>query len=89
MSHLLLTGALLIALLAIVAIAVGACLGIGRDLVLDGSEDETENDSNPGLTSGREGQIGLAGDFRIGLRHAATFAQSHGRSFGRGGSLDA
>src|SRR5438128_1163569 len=35
MTHLMLTSALLFALLAVVAIAIGASLGIARDLMLD------------------------------------------------------
>jgi hypothetical protein len=83
MSHLLLTSALLFALLAIVAIAIGACLGIAGDLMLDEAGDTPEGEPTPG---GR-GQIGLAEDFGIGLRHATTFAPDPGRSFSRSGSL--
>jgi hypothetical protein len=39
MTHLMLTSALLFALLAVVATAIGASLGIARDLMLDDAED--------------------------------------------------
>ena len=84
MSHLLLTSALLFALLAIVGIAIGACLGIARDLMLDEAEDTPEVEPTPG----RGAQIGLAEDFGIGLRHATNFAPRPGRSFSSGGSLN-
>lgn len=84
MPHLLLTSALLFALLAIVGTAIGASIGIARDLMLDEADDTPEGDSTP---AGR-GQIGLAEDFGIGLRHATDFAQDPGRSFSRSGSLN-
>lgn len=80
MSHLLLTSLLLLALLAIVAVAIGACLGIAGDLALDGAEDDDRAADDRG--DARE-------EFGVGLPHAATFAQSRGgpfaggRSFGR------
>jgi hypothetical protein len=86
MPHLMLTSALLFALLAVVAIAIGACLGIARDLMLD--EDEA---TDAGTTTAHDGpshngQVGLAEDFGLGLRHhAANFAQDSGRSSYRRG----
>lgn len=85
MPHLLLTSALLFALLAIVATAIGASLGIARDLMLDEADDAPEGDPTP--ATGRR-QVGLAEDFGIGLRHATNFAQDPGRSFSRSGSLN-
>jgi hypothetical protein len=83
MPHLLLTSALLFALLAIVATAIGGCIGIARDLMLDETDDTPEGAPTP---AGR-GRIGLAKDFGIGLRHATNFAQDPDRPFGRSGSL--
>jgi len=85
MPHLLLTSVLLFALLAVVATAIGACIGIARDLMLDEADETAEGD----LTPGGRGQIGLAEDFGIGLGHATDFAQDPGRSFSRSGSLNA
>jgi hypothetical protein len=77
MTYLLLTSALLFALLAVVAIALGASLGIARDLMLDES-DETASD----IGSTPSGH-GLAEDFGLGLRHATHFAQHSAPSFRR------
>ncbi len=86
MPHLMLTSALLFALLAIVATAIGACLGIARDLMLDDADEATDGEFAPS----QSGQIGLAEDFGLGLRHhAANFAQDSGQSFRRGRSLNA
>jgi hypothetical protein len=85
MSHLVLAGALLFALLAIVGIAIGACLGIARDLMLDGADDDS--DEHP-ATAGNRG-IRLPNEFGVGLRRAANFAQERGGSFRGGGSRDA
>jgi len=83
MSHLMLTSALLFALLAGVATAIGACLGIARNLLLD----EADEGAEPELS--HQGN-GLAEDFGLGLgHHAAHFAQNSGRSFDRGRSLNA
>ena len=93
MTHLMLTSALLFALLAVVAIAIGASLGIARDLMLDGTSERTEtgpaipSGSPPGL-SPRQGH-GLAEDFGLGLQHATHFAQDPGRSFSRNRSFSA
>jgi hypothetical protein len=85
MPHLLLISVLLFALLALVAIAIGAWVGMAHDLMLDDAEDETpEGDPTPTGS----GQIGLAEDFGIGLRHATNFAQDPGRSFRGSGSLN-
>ena len=87
MTHLMLTSALLFALLAVVAIAIGASLGIARDLMLDETH-ETATDvlsSDPSSGNGH----GLAEDFGLGLQHATHFAQDSGRSFRRGRSLNA
>ncbi len=85
MPHLMLASALLFALLAIVATAIGACFGIARDLLLDEADDTAESEVSP---PGR-GQIGLAEDFRLGLRHhAAHFARDPRQSFRGGGSLN-
>ena len=85
MTHLMLTSALLFALLAVVAIAIGASLGIARDLMLE-EPDETATDTEP--TPSRNGH-GLAEDFGLGLQHATHFAQDPGRSFSRSRSLNA
>jgi hypothetical protein len=85
MPHLILVSALLLALLAIVGIAIGACLGIARDLMLDGADDD--GDERPG-TAGKPG-ISLSDEFGVGLRNAATFAQTRGESFRGGGSREA
>jgi hypothetical protein len=83
MSHLMLTSALLFALLAVVATAIGACFGIARDLLLDEADESTE------LETSHQGN-GLAEDFGLGLPHHAThFAQDSRRSVRRGGSLNA
>ena len=80
-----LTSALLFALLAVVAIAIGASLGIVRDLMLDeSSETAAAAQSSP---SGNG--LGLAEDFGLGLRHAAHFAQDSDRSFRRSRSCNA
>jgi hypothetical protein len=42
MQHLFLAGALFLALLALVSIAVGACLSIARYLMLDGADDDRD-----------------------------------------------
>jgi hypothetical protein len=84
MPHLVLTGALLFALLAIVATAIGACIRIARDLMLDGAEDES--DGEPAMS---EGGISLSKDFGVGLRNATTFAQTRGGPFQGGGSREA
>jgi hypothetical protein len=72
MTHLMLTSALLFALLTVVAIAIGASLGIARDVMVDEAADA---DAEPGYNHG------LAGDFGLGLQHATHFAQNPGRSF--------
>jgi hypothetical protein len=84
MTHLMLTSALLFALLAVVAIAIGASLGIARDLLLDENHETTDSQS---AASGNG--HGLAEDFGLGLQHATHFAQDSGRSFRRGRSLNA
>ena len=85
MPHLILTSVLLFALLAVVATAIGACFGIARDLMLDEGDETSEGET----TAGGSGQIGLAEDFGIGLRHASNFAQDPGRPFSRSGSFHA
>jgi hypothetical protein len=85
MAYLLLTSALLLALLAIVGIAVGACLSIARDLMLDGAEDD--GDEEPDTTG--KGRISLSEEIGVGLRHAATFARARGGSFQGDRSRDA
>jgi hypothetical protein len=85
MDHLMLTSTLLFALLAVVATAIGSCLGIARDLLLDGAEEATGTEVAPS----HDGN-GLAEDFGLGLRHhAANFTQDSGQSFLQGGSLNA
>ena len=84
MPHLLLTSALLIALLAIVATAIGGCLGIARDLMVDEADDTPKSGIAP--TGGA--QSGLAEDFGLGLRHAANFGRDP-RSFRGGGPFNA
>ena len=83
MTHLMLTSALLFALLAVVAIAIGASLGIARDLILDEPGD-TATDTQSAYDSDADG---LAGDFGLGLQHATHFAPSPGRSFSRNRSF--
>ena len=85
MPHLLLTSVLLFALLAVVATAIGACFGIARDLMLEEADETPEGEAS----AGDSGQIGLAEDFGIGLRHASNFAQDPGRPFSRSGSFHA
>jgi hypothetical protein len=103
MTHLMLTSALLFALLAVVAITIGASLGIAHDLMLD-EVSETAADTEsvpvpagqgiaalPGLAA-RQGYAtrqghGLAEDFGLGLQHATHFAQDPGRSFSRNRSF--
>jgi hypothetical protein len=84
MPHLVLTSVLLFALLAIVGIAIGACLGIARDLMLDGADDDSDEQPTP---AGNR-RISLSQEFRVGLRHAATYAQARGGSLRGGGSRD-
>ena len=101
MTHLMLTSALLFALLAFVAIAIGATLGIARDLVLE-EAGETAADTESVLASegyavrqgpaARQGYStrqghGLAEDFGLGLQHATHFAQDPGWSFSRNRSF--
>ena len=85
MTHLMLTSALLFALLAVVAIAIGASLGIARDLAVDDSDEILAAD--PSATS-RSGN-GLGEDFGLGLRHATHFAQDSSRAYRRGRSFNA
>jgi hypothetical protein len=85
MAHLLLTSALVLALLAIIGIAIGACLGIARDLMLDGADDD--GDERPDTTG--NGRISLPKEIGVGLRHAATFARARGGSFRGDRSSDA
>jgi hypothetical protein len=86
MPHLMLTSALLFALLAVVATAIGACLGIARDLLLlDEGDESAERDGSPSQNG-----HGITEDFGLGLRqHAANFAPDSGQSFRRGRSLNA
>jgi hypothetical protein len=63
MPHFLLTSALLFALLAIIGTAVGACMSIARDLMLDGTEDDGEEQS---ATTDGNGGMSLSEDFRVG-----------------------
>jgi hypothetical protein len=60
MSHLLFTSTLLFATLAIVAIVIGAFLGIARDLALEDRADEELGDDQRTKTPG--GRTGLAGN---------------------------
>jgi hypothetical protein len=92
MTHLMLTSALLFALLAVMAIGIGASLGIAHDLMLDEvSETAADTESVPvlagqGYATTRQGH-GLAEDFGLGLQHATHFAQDPGRSFSRNRSF--
>ena len=81
MPHLLLTSALLFALLAIVGVAIGASMRIARDLLLDESDEERQE-------PGGDGRISVPEDFGVGLRHAATFAPARGGSLPGGRSRD-
>jgi hypothetical protein len=85
MPHLMLTSALLFALLAIVVIAIGACLGIAREVLADGTDDAPEDDLGH---TGRS-PIGLGEEFGLGLRNATHYARSPRRSFRGSGSLNA
>jgi hypothetical protein len=85
MPHLLLISALLFTLLDLVAIAIGAWVGIARDLMLEAAADETPEGE---VTAADSSEIGLGEDFGIGLRHATDFAQDPGRSFRGSGSLN-
>jgi len=90
MTHLMLTSALLFALLAVVAIAIGASLGIARDLKLDEMDEnaaDTQSSAPPAYAGGQA--RGLADDFGLGLPHAAHFAQDPGGSFRRSRSFNA
>ncbi len=96
MTHLMLTSALLFALLAVVAIAIGASLGIAHDLMLDGPGGDTATDTQSASAleglAGRQAYAtrqghGLAEDFGLGLQHATHFAQDPGRSFSRNRSF--
>jgi len=82
MAHFVLAGALLFALLAIVGIAIGACLSIARDLLLEKAGDEQQ----PTIAANR--RISLAERFAVGLRHAANFTQARGGSVRGHGSRD-
>jgi hypothetical protein len=90
MTHLMLTSALLFALLAVVAIAIGASLGIARDLLDENHETATDilATGQPATATASNGH-GLAEDFGLGLQHATHFAQDPGRSFNRGRSFHA
>jgi len=70
MSHLMLTSTLLFALLAIVGIAVGACMNIARDVLQE--DQDQEGDDGAGRMAGGPGD-----QFGVGLRHAA-IAQNPG-----------
>jgi hypothetical protein len=88
MPHLMLTSALLFALLAVVATAIGACLGIARDLMLNEADEGAEGDFSPSQAAHKGN--GLAEDFGLGLQHhAANFAPDSGQSLRRGRSLNA
>ena len=90
MTHLMLTSALLFALLAVVAIAIGASFGIARDLMLDETHETATARSTSAAQSSTSGNgHGLAEDFGLGLQHATHFAQDSGRSFRRSRSLNA
>jgi hypothetical protein len=103
MTHLMLTSALLFSLLAVVAIAIGASLGIARDLMLDEMDETaaaTQSSVGPraagqslaarqGLATCQGQGHGLAEDFGLGLEHATHFAQDPGRSFSRSRSFSA
>jgi hypothetical protein len=81
MPHFVLAGALLFVLLAIAGIAIGACLSIARDLLLEKAGDE-----QPSIAANR--RISLAEKFAVGLRHAANFTQARGGSVRGHGSRD-
>ena len=85
MPRLVITSALLFALLAIVATAIGACIRIARDLMLDGAEDESDGE----LATSEDGLISLSKELGVGLRNATTFAQTRGGPFQGGGSREA
>jgi hypothetical protein len=84
-THVMLTSALLFALLAVVAIAIGASFGIARDLMLDETHETAEETQSATSGNGH----GLAADFGLGLQHATHFAQDPSRSFRRGRSFNA
>ena len=83
MTHLMLTSALLFALLAVVAVAIGASFGIARDLMLDETHDAATDNHSAGQSATPRNGHGLAEDFGLGLQHATHFAPDSGRSFSR------
>lgn len=89
MTHLMLTSALLFALLAVVAIAIGASLGIARDLMLDENHETATDILSSGQSAISGNGHGLAEDFGLGLQHATHFAPDSGRSLTRGRSFNA
>ena len=90
MTHLMLTSALLFALLAVVAIAICASLGIARDLVLDETDESAADQQSATARQAHAGAQprGLAEDFGLGLPHAVHFVQDPGRSFSRSRSFN-
>jgi hypothetical protein len=89
MTHLMLTSALLFALLAVVATAIGASFGIARDLRLDETHETDTDILSAGQSSPSGNGNGLAEDFGLGLQHVAHFAHDSGPSVRRGRSLNA
>jgi len=88
MPHLMLTSALLFALLALVATAIGACLRIARDVMLNEADEGAEGEFS--ASHAAHNGNGLAEDFGLGLQHhAANFTPDSGQSFRRGRSLNA
>jgi hypothetical protein len=83
MPPLLIASALLFTIGILLGVAIWACIGIARDLVLDGA-DETDDEQLEGSSS----RIRLPGQLGVGLRNAATIAQRRGGPFQGGGSLD-
>ena len=85
MTHLMLTSALLFALLAVVAIAIGASLGIARDLMVDeASESATDTQSVPaGYAPHQQGAAARQG---LAARQGYPSRQGHGlaEDFGLG-----
>ena len=86
MTHLMLTSALLFALLAVVAIAIGASLGIARDLMLDESSETAADTESVPAGQGLAGRQGYAPRQGCAPRQGYATRQGHGlaEDFGLG-----
>ena len=86
MTHLMLTSALLFALLAVVAIAIGASLGIARDLMLDEVSGAAADTESVPAGQGLAGRQGYAPRQGCAPRQGYATRQGHGlaEDFGLG-----